>query len=120
MYSQGNNYRAKFIKANPGVILPGMPGRWYICSYCGRWCGRPSNSGVMIPDEMKMEVDHILPWSRGGTDTLDNLQPLCKPCNRAKGNMMSQAELQYSAMNAARKGKIFRFKKRRKARKSYM
>ena len=32
-----------------------------------------------------MEVDHILPQSRGGTDHLDNLQLLCNPCNRSKG-----------------------------------
>ena len=32
-----------------------------------------------------MEVDHILPISRGGTDHLDNLQLLCAGCNRSKG-----------------------------------
>ena len=33
-----------------------------------------------------MEVDHILPKSRGGTDHPDNLQLLCSGCNRSKGN----------------------------------
>ena len=33
-----------------------------------------------------MEVDHILPKSRGGTDHLENLQLLCSHCNRSKGN----------------------------------
>ncbi|MXX52332.1 MAG: hypothetical protein F4Z39_15230, partial [Chloroflexi bacterium] len=33
-----------------------------------------------------MEVDHILPKSRGGTDHLENLQLLCSYCNRSKGN----------------------------------
>ena len=32
-----------------------------------------------------MEVDHILPRSKGGTDHLDNLQLLCSGCNRSKG-----------------------------------
>lgn len=32
-----------------------------------------------------MEVDHILPRSRGGTDHSDNLQLLCSGCNRSKG-----------------------------------
>ncbi|MGX1586091.1 HNH endonuclease [Microbacterium sp. NPDC055502] len=27
-----------------------------------------------------MEVDHILPWSWGGSDEFDNLQALCGPC----------------------------------------
>ncbi len=32
-----------------------------------------------------MEVDHILPRTRGGTDHPDNLQLLCSGCNRSKG-----------------------------------
>ena len=32
-----------------------------------------------------MEVDHILPQSKGGTDHPDNLQLLCSGCNRSKG-----------------------------------
>jgi hypothetical protein len=31
-----------------------------------------------------LEVDHIVPSARGGTDALDNLQALCIPCNRGK------------------------------------
>ena len=33
-----------------------------------------------------MEVDHMLPKSRGGTDTAENLQLLCSHCNRSKGD----------------------------------
>ncbi len=33
-----------------------------------------------------MEVDHILPQSRGGTDHIENLQLLCSHCNRSKGS----------------------------------
>jgi hypothetical protein len=31
-----------------------------------------------------LEVDHIVPAARGGSDGLDNLQALCIPCNRGK------------------------------------
>ena len=33
-----------------------------------------------------MEVDHILPKSKGGTDHITNLQLLCSGCNKIKGN----------------------------------
>ena len=33
-----------------------------------------------------LEIDHVLPRSRGGTNHLDNLQLLCGSCNRIKGN----------------------------------
>ena len=32
------------------------------------------------------QVDHVVPYSRGGTHAVNNLQILCGPCNRRKGN----------------------------------
>ena len=38
-----------------------------------------------------MDVDHILPQSKGGTDHPDNLQLLCSGCNRSKcGKTMAE------------------------------
>ena len=35
----------------------------------------------------EMEGDHIVAWSKGGKTTIDNLQMLCKKCNREKSNI---------------------------------
>jgi hypothetical protein len=32
----------------------------------------------------ELEVDHIVPVSKGGTNAMDNLQTVCWPCNRGK------------------------------------
>jgi hypothetical protein len=45
-------------------------------NYTCRLCRKPGG---------ELEVDHITPVSRGGGNTMDNLQTLCKPCNRGKG-----------------------------------
>ena len=35
-------------------------------------------------DETSLEIDHIVPVARGGTNNIDNLQTLCRECNRMK------------------------------------
>lgn len=35
---------------------------------------------------VELHVDHILPWSKGGETTDDNLESKCKQCNLGKGN----------------------------------
>ena len=80
-------------------------GDFKICHYCGarlkERVGRQSIPGhlrhkVLKRDgyrcvecgatnkETSLEIDHIIPVSKGGTNDLSNLQTLCKRCNRAK------------------------------------
>jgi hypothetical protein len=33
----------------------------------------------------ELHYDHVIPWSRGGANTVNNIQLLCGPCNRRKG-----------------------------------
>lgn len=45
-------------------------------------CGIHSSS-------VKLQRDHIVPLSKGGSSGIDNIQPLCPKCNKSKGNRSS-------------------------------
>jgi len=38
--------------------------------------------------EVEVHIDHKVPFSKGGKTVIENLQPLCAPCNLSKGNRM--------------------------------
>ena len=46
----------------------------FTCQYCGR-----------KTPEVILELEHIIPLSKGGTDEIDNLTTSCFECNRGKG-----------------------------------
>jgi HNH endonuclease len=40
---------------------------------------------VECESDFGLQYDHVIPLTKGGADTVDNLQLLCAPCNQAKG-----------------------------------
>lgn len=48
-------------------------------------CDLARNRCLSCGKKRKLEVDHILPVSLGGTSNIENIQPLCKSCNASKG-----------------------------------
>ena len=72
LYEDDSNYRKKAFEntdSNHG---------WYTCPRCGRKYRKD-----------QMDVDHIVPQSRGGDHSRYNLQVMCPHCNRSK-----QADMQ--------------------------
>jgi 5-methylcytosine-specific restriction endonuclease McrA len=48
----------------------------YICQYCGKH----------ITDKNDLTTDHVLPKSRGGKTTYENMTTACSYCNKKKNN----------------------------------
>lgn len=34
---------------------------------------------------LNFEIGHVKSWADGGSDRLENLRPICTPCNRSMG-----------------------------------
>jgi len=47
---------------------------------------RDEGKCVKCGSQERLEYDHIIPVSRGGSNTARNIQLLCEQCNRQKGN----------------------------------
>jgi 5-methylcytosine-specific restriction endonuclease McrA len=56
------------------------------CAYCGK-------------KNVPLEIEHIVPRSRGGSNRVSNLALSCRPCNQAKGNKTA-AEFGYPEVQA--------------------
>src|SRR5208282_4435778 len=50
-------------------------------------CGKDTLLGRNNRDS-SAEGDHVIPRAEGGNNSDENLQNLCRPCNRAKGKTM--------------------------------
>jgi len=53
------------------------------CQYCG-----------VVLSSSDLTLDHVVPRSRGGSSTWENLVACCHPCNRRKGNhLLGETEM---------------------------
>lgn len=65
-------YRFKIVSAHRREIINRDNNQ---CQYCS----------IELPND-KLTLDHIIPKSKGGKNTWDNLVAACKKCNQKKGN----------------------------------
>lgn len=52
---------------------------------CCYLCGRQVSDALPFTHPLKANIDHVVPLSRGGSHTLDNVRVACRSCNSAKG-----------------------------------
>ena len=65
----------------------------HTCQYCG--------------SQKKLTVDHVIPRSRGGQDTWENMVVACSPCNVKKGNtLLEQTGMKLKRVPKAMENKI--------------
>lgn len=64
----------------PGLRFKVLNRDCFRCCACG--------ATRALDPTVELEVDHIVPYSKGGETVLENLQTLCKRCNRGAGNMI--------------------------------
>lgn len=62
----------------------------FTCQCCGKRYAPPAgyDGCKSIKD---LELDHIIPLSRGGLGCVENLQTLCSSCNSRKGDKIKEA-----------------------------
>ena len=68
--------KSKKTKIKPSVRIKVFERDDFKCVYCGR----------SAQDGIRLEVDHIHPKSKGGSNKIDNLQTLCDECNQGKSD----------------------------------
>lgn len=92
---KGNTTRLKLLKNNPECIICNRVGTvWFLqkqkshkntwdnCLHLGLyWIGKSS--------AIQMTKDHKIPSSKGGSDSLNNMQTFCEACNQEKGNSLN-------------------------------
>lgn len=90
-----DNYAAgkAALRANRNARLAGVPGHLSMQDVLGLWARQPA----CVSCGENRGIDHVVPMVLGGTNTPDNIQTMCRPCNRAKGPNKGAARRAHAA-----------------------
>lgn len=82
-YSAANAQRRRNLVANRRARKLGNGGKYTVTEWRAL-CGWFGNICLKCGSDGKLTADHVIPISKGGANTIINLQPLCVSCNSSK------------------------------------
>ena len=86
LYKRRSQHRRRAVLRNAGTYTHA---EWEtLCAHYDHRC-------LCCGERRPLTVDHVIPLSRGGSNTVDNLQPLCLSCNDRKGSRTIDYRLAY-------------------------
>lgn len=75
-HEKRNLYRARKLNSEGNYTYD----EWQaLCDFYGNVC-------LDCGEQKPLTADHVIPITKGGSNYIGNIQPLCKPCNSRKGN----------------------------------
>lgn len=74
--TRGKNHRRRALKVNAKGVYTST--QWIAL------CDKYHNRCLYCGKKKKLTPDHVVPLSKGGRNSIDNIQPLCGPCNSRK------------------------------------
>jgi hypothetical protein len=91
-----NNRRRRALRANCITEIVNELQVYEIHNWVCGICGKRINKKLTKPNLKSKSLDHIIPLSKGGTHTYNNLQPAHLSCNMSKNNKIDNIQLKLS------------------------
>lgn len=87
-YDKDLEREAKNELIKDGLLLPNIGGKREPIpqGIMDKVWNRDNGQCVLCSSKQNLEFDHIIPFSKGGSNTYRNLQLLCRSCNAKKSN----------------------------------